>query len=141
MYKGKYRIVSTDVVIVRDNKVLMQKRSFGMFKGYWHLVCGKVEAGETIIHAAIREVKEETSLDVKRIQMLGIYDGKERDPEQNCVAIGFLCETNDAEPRLSREATEMKFFPFDKLPKRIAFDDRLIIEDAKKRMKLLSQTK
>ena len=127
-----HRVVTADCVIVRDNSVLMQRRSFGMFKGQWCLVGGKVDKGETIIHAAVRETKEESGLDIARIHMLGIYDAKDRDPEQNCVAVGFVCDANDAEPVMSDEATEMKFFPFDQLPEKIAFDHRLMIEDAKK---------
>lgn len=141
MDKKGNRTVSTDCVIVRDNKVLLQKRSFGNFKGYWCLVCGKVKIGETVIHAAVREVKEETGLDVKRLHMVGIYDGKDRDPDNHCVAIGFLVDTNDAEPKVSREATEIKFFPFDKLPEKIAFDHRLSIEDARKFLEKLSEMK
>lgn len=137
----EHRVVAADCVIVRDNKVLMQKRSFGMFKGYWCLIGGKVDKGETIIHAAVREIKEESGLDAKEVYMLGIYDSVERDPEQGCVAVGFLCETKDAEPVMSEEATEMKFFPLDKLPDRIAFDHKLIIEDARKHLEKLSRFK
>ena len=56
-----HRVCCADCAIVRDNKVLMQKRSFGMWKRYWCLPGGKVDKGETIIHAAIRETKEESS--------------------------------------------------------------------------------
>ncbi len=137
----KHRMVTADCVIVRDNKVLMQKRSFGMWKGYWCLIGGKVDVGETIIHAAVREAKEESDIDVKKIYMIGIYDDKDRDQENNCVTVAFLCEANDAEPKMSEEATDMKFFPFEKLPDKIAFDHRLIIEDAKKLMDKLSKMK
>ena len=143
-YDGmKHRVCAADCVIVRDNMVLLQKRSFGKWKGYWCLPGGKVDKGETIIHAAIREAKEESGLDVNRLHMLGIYDGKDRDPEQHNISIGFLCEANDAEPVMSEEATEIKFFPFDALPEKIAFDHNLVIEDAKKfmeKMKKLSHS-
>lgn len=127
-----HRVVTADCIVIRGNTVLLQKRSFGMFKGYWCLVGGKVDRGETIIHAAVRETREESGLDIRRLYMLGIYDAKDRDPEQNCVAVAFVCETNDAEPVMSREATEMRFFPLDQLPEKIAFDHGLMIEDAKK---------
>jgi 8-oxo-dGTP diphosphatase len=136
--KTKHRVCCADCVIVRDNKILLQKRSFGMWEGYWCLPGGKVDHGETIIHGAIREAKEETNLDINKIRMLGIYDGKDRDPEQHGITIGFLCEANDAEPVMSDEATEMKFFPLGSLPENIAFDHGLIIEDARK---LLDKTK
>lgn len=136
-----HRVCCADCVIVRDNKVLMQKRSFGMWKGYWGLIGGKIDKGETIIHGAVREIMEESGLDVKQLHMLGIYDAKDRDPEQHGIAIGFLCETNDAEPKMSSEATEMKWSGFDELPEKIAFDHKLIIEDAKKFLDKLSKLK
>jgi ADP-ribose pyrophosphatase YjhB (NUDIX family) len=128
----KHRVCCADCVIVRGNRVLLQKRSFGIWKGYWCLPGGKVNRGETIIGAAVRETKEESGLDLKGIQMLGIYDGKDRDPEQDGISIGFLCEASEEEPRISREATEMKFFPLNRLPEKMAFDHRLVVEDAKK---------
>ena len=137
----EHRVVAADCVIIRDNRVLLQKRSFGMWKGYWCLIGGKVDKGETIIHAAVREIKEESGLDAREIYMLGTYDSVDRDPEQGCVAVGFLCETNDAEPVISEEATEMKFFPLGGLPENIAFDHRLIIEDARKHLEKLSRFK
>lgn len=138
---GKYRVCAADCVIVRDSKILMQKRSFGMWKGYWGLIGGKVDVGETIIHAAVREAKEESCLDVRKLNMLGIYDAKDRDPEQHGIAIGFLCEVGEGEPRMSSEATDMKWFGFDEIPEKLAFDHRLIIEDARKFLEKVKQLK
>ena len=49
-----------------NNKILLIKRGTTVFRGYWALPCGKVEAGETFEETVIREVKEETGLVVER---------------------------------------------------------------------------
>ena len=41
-----YRITTVDPVIVKGGRVLLQKRSFGMFRGCWVLPGGRVDKGE-----------------------------------------------------------------------------------------------
>jgi 8-oxo-dGTP diphosphatase len=132
--KHGYRIATVDPVIIRDGKVLLQKRSFGRFKGFWVLPGGKVDSGEDTWSACVREAREETGLDISIVRMVGFYDDPQRDPEKNAVSMAFLCRPRDAsqEPRPSREATEMKWFPMGKLPKKIGFDHARIISDAAK---------
>ena len=86
-----YRITTVDPVIIRDGRVLLQKRSFGMFKGTWVLPGGRVEADEDTWHACVREAREETGLDVRIIRMIGFYDDPARDPEKHAVSMAFLC--------------------------------------------------
>lgn len=129
-----YRISTVDPVIVRGREVLLQKRSFGKLKGFWVLPGGKVESGEDAWKACVREAREETGLDVSVVRMVGFYDEPGRDPEKDAVSMAFLCKPRDPdkEPRRSREALEMKWFPLDRLPKRMGFDHGKIISDARK---------
>jgi 8-oxo-dGTP diphosphatase len=127
-----YRITTVDPVIVRDGKVLLQKRSFGIFKGHWVLPGGKVDKGEDTWGAAVREAKEETGLDVNIVRMIGFYDDPDRDPEKNAVSIAFLCRPVGGKLRKSREATEMKWFPVNSVPEKMGFDHARIISDARK---------
>lgn len=130
------RITTVDPIIIKDKRVLLQKRSFGLFKGFWVLPGGKVEIGEDVQEACIREAMEETGIEVKILKMLGVYSGKDRDPEKHAVSIAFLCKPMRGEPRASKEATEMGFFDLKKLPEKIGFDHRDIIKDAKKELGL-----
>lgn len=50
--------------IVDGKKILLLQREKRPFQGYWGMIGGKLQHGETIIDAAIREAKEETGLDV-----------------------------------------------------------------------------
>jgi 8-oxo-dGTP diphosphatase len=49
-------------LIVKDNKILLVKITYGSNKDYWMIPGGFVEDGETFEEAAIREVKEETGI-------------------------------------------------------------------------------
>ncbi len=61
-------------VIVQDQQghILLEKRSDC---GLWGLPGGRIEPGESIMGAALREVKEETGLTVSITQLLGVYSG------------------------------------------------------------------
>jgi len=57
--------LTVDLIIVAERRVLLIKRAREPFSGFWALVGGFVEYGETVEEAAVREAKEETGLDVK----------------------------------------------------------------------------
>jgi colanic acid biosynthesis protein WcaH len=63
-------------VIVRNlkNEYLLVKRANEPLKGHWWVIGGRVLKGETMEQAAIRKVKEEVSLDIKDLELLGYYE-------------------------------------------------------------------
>jgi 8-oxo-dGTP diphosphatase len=64
---------STAIIPFPDGKILLVKRDTVPFKGYWALPGGRVDPGETAGQTVIREVKEETGLDVKIVRVVGEY--------------------------------------------------------------------
>ena len=62
--KQKEFVVCVDGIYVKDEKLLLLKRSVEPFKGCWHVVGGHVEEDESLKAAVKREFKEETGLDV-----------------------------------------------------------------------------
>ena len=58
------KTIVAEVCVKKDNKILMVQENRKEKKGKWNMPAGKLEDNEDIITAAIREVKEETNLDV-----------------------------------------------------------------------------
>ncbi|KKQ79681.1 MAG: Nudix hydrolase 1, partial [Parcubacteria group bacterium GW2011_GWC2_38_7] len=61
--------VGLGVIIIRDNKVLLGLRQGSHGAGEWAYPGGKVEFGETIFEAAIRETKEEAGIDITDLEL------------------------------------------------------------------------
>lgn len=68
-------VCSAGGLIVKDNKVLLVKISYGENKGYWMLPGGIVEEGETFEEAAIREVQEETGIHTQPKRLIAVRNG------------------------------------------------------------------
>ena len=61
--------------IIRDgNKIFATQRGHGEFKGYWEFPGGKLEPGESPEQAAVREVSEELSVDIKLGELVSVID-------------------------------------------------------------------
>lgn len=87
--------ISTGVAILRDNKILMVKRAVNDFLGgNYELPGGGVDEGETISEGAIREVKEETGLDVANILTTIPGFDYSTDKKPKVRQVNFLAEVN-----------------------------------------------
>jgi len=109
----------TLVFFIRDNEILlaMKKDSFGA--GNWNGYGGKLQSGETVLQAAIREVKEESSTDVKEQDLMraGTMDFYFSDkPEWDQRVHIFRVERWKGEPAETEEMKKPVWFPFDKIP-------------------------
>jgi len=107
----------TLLVTTNENKILlgMKKRGFG--QGKWNGYGGKVEAGETIEDAAIRELHEESGIkaNTNELEKIGIFEFRFLSkPEWNQDVHVFGLKRNDD----AIETEEMKpaWFPFEKIP-------------------------
>ena len=114
------------------NKILMIKRATVVFKGYWALPGGKVDAGETVEQAVVREVIEETGLQIKIVRKIGEYhesgvqDGIEYDYYPAC----FLVKpTGGKIKRQEKEIEEIRLFDLKDIPRRLAFAHSTMIRD------------
>lgn len=94
----------------------------------WAVPGGFVDVGETLEHAAIREAKEETSLDVKLTALLGIYSDPKRDPRNHTVTAVYLAEATGL-PKAADDAKNFGLFTFDNLPGTLAFDHAQVLAD------------
>jgi 8-oxo-dGTP diphosphatase len=67
-------IVGVGAVVVDQDRVLLVQRGHEPLKGKWSLPGGKLELGESLTQAVVREVQEETGLDVEAIELVELID-------------------------------------------------------------------
>ncbi|GEM_PF-77199 len=95
-------MVGVGGVVLKDNKVLLAKRSNPPGRGLWSIPGGLVRLGETLREAVKREVMEECGLEVEPISPLKVFDVIEKDEEGKIrfhyVIVDYLC-------KISKEGT------------------------------------
>lgn len=124
----KYRnpIPTVDVIIEIEGGVVLIRRKNPPHG--WALPGGFVDYGESLEAAAVREAKEETSLDVDLISQLGAYGDPNRDPRHHTITVVFVAR-GTGEPQASDDALDIAIFDVNSLPERLAFDHGRILKD------------
>lgn len=108
------------VVVIEDGKVLLVQRKFEPRKGGWTLPAGFMEYDEHVEACAVRELKEETNLDVELTGIFGAYSAMD-DPRARVVLVLYTGRRTGGELRPGDDAVDARFFPIDELPEPIAF--------------------
>ncbi|HKJ27038.1 MAG TPA: NUDIX hydrolase [Anaerolineales bacterium] len=116
-----YRHLKVGAVALIENaagEVLLGVRGHAPWKGDWNLPAGYVEFNETPEHAAIREAKEETGLDIAITQQVGTYT-YEDDPRGNGLLVVFRAKAVGGALTANEETTRFGYFAPDVLPENI----------------------
>jgi len=99
-----------DLIIEREGGVLLIERAIDPGKGLWHLPGGTVLMGETIWMAASRIAKEETGLEVKKIDFLGVMEfANPGNAFFHTVSIVHRCVCSEATVTGSFQGNNLKF--------------------------------
>jgi ADP-ribose pyrophosphatase YjhB (NUDIX family) len=104
--------VTAGILLEIDSKVLLVKRAINPFKGYWYLPSGFLEADETPIMGALRELHEETGLMVKVTRLANVYYYDD-DPRGNGILILFHGKWIGGKISSSLESDGCSFFSKD----------------------------
>lgn len=127
--------LSSDCVVFGLNDthldVLLVERKKPPFAGRWALPGGFIDEGETLEHAARRELDEETGLKVRHLAQLGAFDDPRRDPRGRVISIAFMAVVPRAaqKPQPGSDARRVGWFRASS-PPRLAFDHRRILSTA-----------
>ena len=121
-------------VIVRDRKVLLNRRLIEPGSGKWDFVGGFLEKGEHPEVGLRREVKEELGVGIAECEMLGIYMDVYGEDEDATLNIAYVCRI-DGEPRIETdEFNEIQWFALDALPNEYSFYTvEVILQDLSRR--------
>ena len=134
----KYKIPSltVDIFIYNENhEFILIKRKNDPFKDHWALPGGFVDYGEKTEDAAIREAKEETSIDIESVKLFNVYSDPNRDPRRHTVSIVYLAHGNFDDAKADDDAKDIGVFSFYVLKEeKLAFDHEIILSDIKKHL-------
>jgi 8-oxo-dGTP diphosphatase len=117
---------TVDIIIELDNGIVLIERKNEPFG--WALPGGFVDYGESLESAAVREAREETSLDISNLRLLGCYSDPARDARMHTISTVFVASAHGI-PRAADDALSLATFSHDSLPKALCFDHARILTD------------
>ena len=105
--------VGVGAVIVQDGQVLIVKRKYDPLAGQWSLPGGGVELGETLEDSIVREMLEETGLEIEVGPVIEVFDRITRDDagevQYHFVLVDYLCWPLGGELRASSDVADARF--------------------------------
>jgi len=105
-------------VLVQDGKVLLIRRGKEPLRGRWVVPGGTVEPGETLEEALVREMREETGLEVVPTALLTVVDAIHREDGQlvyHYVILDYLCRLLSGEARAGSDAEALAWAGLEEL--------------------------
>ncbi|OSQ41811.1 NUDIX hydrolase [Thalassospira sp. MCCC 1A01428] len=112
-------IAATIAVVIRNDQVLLVRRANPPDAGKWGFPGGKIEQGEKLADAALRELKEETGISADILRVFTATDAFEQDEhghiQRHFILIAVLCRWNHGEPMAGDDALEARWFPISNL--------------------------
>jgi 8-oxo-dGTP diphosphatase len=118
-------LLTVDVIIeVAGGIVLIERKNP---PPGWALPGGFVDVGESVPHAAVREAREETSLEVTLLEQFFCYSDPKRDPRGATCSVVFIGRAS-GQPRAADDAKNVAVYQLTSLPQ-LAFDHGQILDD------------
>jgi len=116
----EHPIVGVGGIIFQKDRVLLVKRGRPPGLGEWSIPGGAVQTGETLREAVIREIFEETHLEVEVLALAKVLERIFRDPDgrvaYHYVLVDFLCQCRGGELKADSDAQDARFVPLQDLP-------------------------
>lgn len=108
------------VLLFENGRILLVKRRFEPYRGLWVIPSGFMEYEETVTECAVREIKEETGLDVEMEELHSVVSCFD-DPRGNTLLVLYTGRITGGSLEPGDDAEDAAFFPLDGLPA-VAFE-------------------
>lgn len=124
----KYRnpFPTVDIIIeIQGGIVLIERRNppYG-----WALPGGFVDYGESLEAAAVREAREETTLEIGNLRLLGCYSDPGRDDRMHTISAVYIAD-GSGRLQAADDAANARVFTLENLPENLCFDHATILRD------------
>lgn len=121
-------VIGVGGVIVDRGRTVLIRRGTEPLLGQWSIPGGTLEIGETLEEAVRRELREETGLEVRVLELIELFDRiylenrsapkqDKKKPRYHFVIADYLCELVSGEPRAGSDVTDVAFTREDELGK------------------------
>lgn len=108
-------MLGVGALIFNRDRILLVERGKEPLNGYWSIPGGVLETGETLEQGVVREVREETGLEVKPVKVLEIFERIIRDAsgaaEYHYVLIDYICRITGGELSAADDASRAAWVP------------------------------
>ncbi len=113
-------------VIIDNGRTVLIRRGTEPLRGEWSIPGGTIEIGETLEEAVHRELREETGLEVRVLELIELFDRiyldqhstaatDKKKPRFHYVIADYLCELTGGEPRAGSDVTDLALAREDEL--------------------------
>lgn len=128
-------IPAVGVVCLRGDEVLLIRRGTPPRVGEWSLPGGRIEPGERLVDAALRELREETGVTAEITGLIDVVDGLFPEAGRHYVLIDYAVRWLAGEPMAGDDAAEARFMPLDEALAAVSWSEtRRVILAAAQRM-------
>ncbi|MEM7739378.1 MAG: NUDIX hydrolase [Pseudomonadota bacterium] len=115
--------LAVGAVVIKGQEVLLIKRGRQPLKGQWSIPGGKVEHGETLHEAIVREVEEETGILCEPIGLIGAFESMPSSKaDKHYVMVDYAARYVSGEVTPGDDAAEAVFLPLAEGLSRVAWD-------------------
>ncbi len=123
---GQMKTVGVRILLIKDQKILLVKHKN---RGFWYMPGGGVEAGESPIEAAKRELFEEVNVVCDKFELFGLYYSLQNSCDDYCAVYAGFNASFDHLKIDNVEIAEANFFSFDDLPQDVSPGTKRRIEE------------
>ena len=104
-------VVGVGGVIIHDGRTLLIRRGSPPMVGQWSIPGGMLEVGETLLDGVRRELREETAIEVRVLDLIEVFERIELDSagkaRYHYVILDYLCEVSAGEARAGSDVTDV----------------------------------
>ena len=113
-------VVGVGGVIIHEGRALLIRRGSEPLRGEWSIPGGTLELGETLTEGVVRELREETGVEVHVLGQIEVFERifteksgekteKKKRPRYHFVIVDYLCERVSGEARAGSDVTDVAY--------------------------------